>query len=148
MLFGIRDEYNRTMNIQNLRYFAIVAKLENVSRAAEIMHTSQSSISKVIQNLEEELGVMLFDRHGKKLVLNDAGRRLLESCDRILQETDTVVRDLKSMTHGGDNVIRISAMGADPHIFACMAMFRISYPEAEFIVDTIFGRDELPDINE
>ena len=149
MLFGIRDEYNESaMTIQNLRYFAIVAKLENVSRAAELMHTSQSSISKVIQSLEEELGVKLFDRHGKKLVLNDAGRRLLDSCDRILQETDTVVRDLKNMTYGGDNVIRISVMGADPHLFACIAMFRVSYPEAEFIIDTISGKDELPDINE
>ena len=71
MLFGISEYYNSDiMNIQNLRYFAIVAKLENVSRAAELMHTSQSSISKNIFTLEEELGTKLFDRHGKKLVLN------------------------------------------------------------------------------
>ena len=82
MLFGISGEYNSCiMNIQNLRYFAIVAKLENVSRAAELMHTSQSSISKNIFTLEEELGTKLFDRHGKKLVLNDAGKRFLQSCE-------------------------------------------------------------------
>jgi hypothetical protein len=61
LLFGISEPYNLSMNIQNLRYFATVAKLENVSRAAELMHTSQSSISKNILTLEEELGTKLFE---------------------------------------------------------------------------------------
>lgn len=135
------------MNIQNLRYFAIVAKLENVSRAAELMHTSQSSISKNIFTLEEELGTKLFDRHGKKLVLNDAGKRFLQSCDRILQETETVTKDLKHMSTGDDNLIRICAEGLDPHLFTFMSIFRVSYPEVEYAVDSIPDGDELPDIN-
>ena len=58
MRFGIRAGYNTTaMNIQNLRYFAIVAKLENVSKTAELMHTTQSAVSKNISTLEEELGI-------------------------------------------------------------------------------------------
>ena len=82
MQFGISGCYNiSTMNIQNLRYFAIVAKLENVTKAAELMHTSQSAVSKNILALEDEFGVNLFDRFGKKLVLNDAGRRFLQSCE-------------------------------------------------------------------
>ena len=135
------------MNIQNLRYFAIVAQLENVSRAAELMHTSQSSISKNIFTLEEELGTKLFDRHGKKLVLNDAGKRFLQSCDRILQETETVTKDLKHMSTGDDNLIRICAEGLDPHLFTFMSIFRVSYPEVEYAVDSIPDGDELPDIN-
>ena len=148
MLFGISEEYNSDiMNIQNLRYFAIVAKLENVSRAAELMHTSQSSISKNIFTLEEELGTKLFDRHGKKLVLNDAGKRFLQSCDRILQETETVTKDLRYMSTGDDNLIRICAEGLDPHLFTFMSIFRVSYPEVEYAVDSIPDGDELPDIN-
>jgi len=148
LLFGISEEYNfYTMNIQNLRYFAIVAKLENVSRAAELMHTSQSSISKNIFTLEEELGTKLFDRHGKKLVLNDAGKRFLQSCDRILQETETVTKDLQHMSSGDDNLIRICAEGLDPHLFTFMSIFKVSYPEVEYAVDSIPDGDELPDIN-
>ena len=52
------------MNMQNLKYFTIVATLENVSKAAELMHASQSTVSKSILSLEEELGVKLFDRMG------------------------------------------------------------------------------------
>ena len=148
MLFGISGEYNSDiMNIQNLRYFAIVAKLENVSRAAELMHTSQSSISKNIFTLEEELGTKLFDRHGKKLVLNDAGKRFLQSCDRILQETETVAKDLRHMSTGDDNLIRICAEGLDPHLFTFMSIFKVSYPEVEYAVDSIPDGEELPDIN-
>ena len=147
MLFGISEPYNLSMNIQNLRYFATVAKLENVSRAAELMHTSQSSISKNILTLEEELGTKLFDRHGKKLILNDAGKRFLESCDRILQETETVTKDLRYMSTGDDNLIRICAIGMDPHMFTFMSIFRVSYPDVEYAVDTISDGDELPDIN-
>ena len=135
------------MNIQNLRYFAIVAKLENVSRAAELMHTSQSSISKNIFALEEELGTKLFDRHGKKLVLNDAGKRFLQSCDRILQETETVAKDLRHMSTGDDNLIRICAIGMDPHLLTFMSIFKVSYPEVEYAMDSIPDGDELPDIN-
>ncbi|MBQ6315278.1 MAG: LysR family transcriptional regulator [Mogibacterium sp.] len=135
------------MNIQNLRYFVIVAKLENVSRAAEIMHTSQSSISKIILGLEDELGTKLFDRHGRKLVLNEAGKRFLESCENILQETDSAIKDLKHMSIGGDDVIRIRAIGIEPHLLACMSMFRLSYPSVEYIVDTLPEKDEIPDIN-
>ncbi len=135
------------MNIQNLRYFAIVAKLENVSRAAELMHTSQSSISKNIFTLEEELGTKLFDRHGKKLVLNDAGKRFLQSCDRILQETETVTKDLRHMSNGDDNLIRICAEETDQHLFTFLANFKIAYPEVEYSVDSIPEGDELPDIN-
>ena len=147
LLFGISKTYNRSMNIQNLKYFATVAKLENVSRAAELMHTSQSSISKNILTLEEELGTKLFDRHGKKLILNDAGKRFLESCDRILQETETVTKDLRYMSTGDDNLIRIFAVGMDPHMFTFMSIFRVSYPDVEYAVDTISDGNELPDIN-
>ncbi len=135
------------MNIQNLRYFAIVAKLENVSKAAELMHTSQSSISKNIFTLEEELGVKLFDRHGKRLVLNDAGKRFLQSCDRILQEAETVSKDLRHMSGGDDNLIRICAEETDRHLFNFLANFKISYPEVEYSIDSIPDGDELPDIN-
>ena len=136
------------MNIQNLRYFAIVAKLENVSRTAELMHTTQSAVSKNISALEEELGIRLFDRMGKRLLLNDAGRRFLRSCERILEETDTVTKDLRHMSAGGDNVIRICAAGMDPHLFSCMQHFRLAYSDVEYRIDTLEVRDELPDINE
>ena len=149
MHFGISKCYNiSTMNIQNLRYFSIAAKLENVSKTAELMHTSQSAISKNILALEEELGIRLFDRFGKKLILNDAGRRFLQSCEKILEETDSVAKDLRNMSVGGDNIIRICAMSTDSQLFSCLSMFKLAYSGVEYRIDTLADKSEVPDINE
>lgn len=134
---GISEGYTYlTMNIQNLRYFAIVAKLENVSRTASLMHTSQSAVSKNILTLEEELGVKLFDRQGKKLILNDAGRRFLKSSEKILEEMDIVTKDLRHMSSGEDHMIRICAASFDTRLFTCMAMFRLAYSDVEYGIST------------
>ena len=63
------------MRIAQLRCFVTVAQLENMSQAAELLHLSQSSLSKNIATLEEELGTQLFQRKGRSLTLNPAGGR-------------------------------------------------------------------------
>ncbi|MBR3263413.1 MAG: LysR family transcriptional regulator, partial [Lachnospiraceae bacterium] len=55
------------MNLDQMHFFTVVAQMENVSKAADSLHMTQSTLSKNILRLEEELGVPLFDRHGKKL---------------------------------------------------------------------------------
>ncbi len=149
IVFWNMELYNiPIMNIQNLRIFAIVAKLENVTKTAELMHLSQSAVSKHILALEEEFDVRLFDRLGKKLVLNDAGRRFLLSCERILGETDALAKDLKAVSSGKDNMVRICAMNIDSRLFSCMSIFKNAYSEVEFRIDTLDEKAPLPDINE
>ena len=131
-----------------MKYFTVVARLENVSRAAELLNTTQSAVSKNIQNLEKELGTALFERNGRKIVLNDAGRRFLKSCDRILQETDSVTRELKQMQSGGDTVIRICAAGTEKRLAECMASFLHSYSNVEYRFNSFLPESEMPDINQ
>jgi len=65
------------MDIKQLRYFIEVAKYENVSKAAERLFISQQALSKSIKNLEEELGVNLFDREKNSIKLNHYGKTAL-----------------------------------------------------------------------
>ena len=58
------------MELRNIRSFIKVAEYENLSKAAEVLGYAQSTITAQIQQLEEELGVNLFDRIGKKVVLS------------------------------------------------------------------------------
>lgn len=74
------------MNLQQLRYVAEVAKRGlNVSEAAEALHTSQPGVSKQIRSLEEELGVEIFVRQGRRFTaVTDAGREIVATIERIL----------------------------------------------------------------
>lgn len=80
------------MNLQQLRYAAEVARRGlNVSEAAAALHTSQPGVSKQVRALEEELGVALFVRHGRRLMsVTDGGREILKGIDRILAEIATL----------------------------------------------------------
>ncbi len=80
------------MKLQQLRYLKEVAKRGlNVSEAAQALHTSQPGVSKQIRQLEEELGVDLLVRRGKRVVeLTDPGRAILAVVERILQDTENL----------------------------------------------------------
>ncbi len=76
------------MEIRQLRTFKTVAQLLSFNRAAEHLNYAQSSISAQIQGLEEELGVKLFDRLGRGILLTEAGVSLLNYAEKILDLAD------------------------------------------------------------
>jgi DNA-binding transcriptional LysR family regulator len=76
------------MEIRQLRSFRTVANLLSFNKAAGQLHYAQSSISVQIQTLEEELGVQLFDRLGKRVQLTETGTLLLQYANKILDLAD------------------------------------------------------------
>ena len=82
------------MKLQQLRYLVEVARCGlNVSEAAEVLYTSQPGVSKQIKLLEDELGVVVFERSGKRLTaVTEPGRRVLEIAERILHEAENIKR--------------------------------------------------------
>jgi LysR family hydrogen peroxide-inducible transcriptional activator len=113
-----------------------VAQSGNFSRAAERCHVSQPSLSQQILKLERRLGQQLFSRLGRRAVLTDAGRTLLDRATLVLATVDDVERRLR----GGDRVNsgRL-AIGAIPTIApyllpAVLELFLKRCPHAELIV--------------
>lgn len=103
------------MELHHLRYFEAVARLGNVTRAAQELHIAQPSLSKQIQALEGELGTQLFDRVGRRIELTDAGRLLLPYVRRVLREVEAAraaLRERADLTSGH------VAIGAPPTIGA------------------------------
>jgi LysR family cys regulon transcriptional activator len=82
------------MKLQQLRYLVEVARQGlNVSEAAEALHTSQPGVSKQVRLLEDELGITVFERSGKRLTgITEPGKAVLEIAERILREADNLKR--------------------------------------------------------
>ncbi|MFH2139261.1 MAG: HTH-type transcriptional regulator CysB [Pseudomonadota bacterium] len=80
------------MNLQQLRYLNEIVRCElNISDAASALYTSQPGVSKQIKLLEEELGIDIFVRNGKRVVaITDPGKAVLEIARRVLHETDNL----------------------------------------------------------
>lgn len=136
------------MNIQQLRFFTAVAQLQNMSRAADFLHVSQSALSKQISKLEAELGVPLFERKGKKIILNQAGRRFFESGNTILQELKAAEDDLRLLDSSMDQRIRIGTEGMTDDFLDCLARFAEFFPKAEYVLNNRIEYDEHLNIND
>jgi len=80
------------MELRHLRYFVAVAEEQNVTRAAVRLHLSQPTLSRQIRDLEEHLGVALFDRGAKAVRLTDAGRVFLTEARIVLQRAEDAVQ--------------------------------------------------------
>ena len=80
------------MKLQQLRCISQIVQSEfNISKASEILNTSQPGVSKQIKLLEEEIGIKIFQRNGKRLVgLTDPGKKVLGSIEAILQESNNI----------------------------------------------------------
>ncbi|MFS0723635.1 LysR family transcriptional regulator [Paenibacillus sp. 1P07SE] len=91
------------MELRQLEYFAAICKEMHFSRAAENLCTTQSNLSQQIKFLENELGLPLFDRIGKRIALTEAGKILLEQSQYIFEHVDyakKAIMDLKTLDSG------------------------------------------------
>lgn len=89
------------MEIQQLEYFKVVAETEHMTNAAEMLNISQPALSKSISNIEQEIGVPLFDRQGRSIVLNRYGKLFLESVNTILEEYNRAKQEINALIMPG-----------------------------------------------
>lgn len=122
------------MDIKQLQYFIEVAKFNSFTRAADDLYITQPTISKMIKGLETELGVTLFDRTKKRLVLTDAGKVILEQAklvDKAFQNLEVTIKDLKGLETGHIRIGLPPIFNAD-HFFRIVGMFHEQYPGITF----------------
>jgi DNA-binding transcriptional LysR family regulator len=101
------------MELRHLRYFVAVAEAENVLRAAtQKLHISQPAVSRQIRNLEDELGVQLFERTGKSVKLTDSGFLFLKEARAILERTDEAVRNVRASSEAGETELQVGYASA------------------------------------
>jgi DNA-binding transcriptional LysR family regulator len=99
--------HERLMELRHLRYFLMIAQTENVRRAARNLHITQPAITRQLRDLEEELGIDLFERLPRGLKLSAAGRTYQEDVARIMIAIDQARERAIRVAAGEQGLLRI-----------------------------------------
>ena len=121
------------MELRHLRYFVALAEELHFTRAAERLNIEQSPLSRIIRDLEEELGALLFDRDRRGTRLTPAGEVFLGDVRRLLGSLDQACASVKAVAAGFRGSLRIAVSDGvvDPRLSAFLARCRIEEPEIE-----------------
>jgi LysR family cys regulon transcriptional activator len=126
------------MKLQQLRCLTEVARRNlNVSEAAEALHTSQPGVSKQIRALEDELGVQVFVRHGKRLVsVTEPGKAVVAIAERILSEAQNLRRAGEEFANDKLGTLKIAATHTQARyaLPKAVAAFKRRYPKVELVL--------------
>jgi DNA-binding transcriptional LysR family regulator len=109
------------MDLRHARTFVTVAELGTVSKAALRLRVAQPALSRQIANLEQEFGLKLFDRVGRRLVLTGEGEQLLTDCRGMLNYASAVGERAQLLRRGDTGVLKVAG---SPQIIE--VSFRIS----------------------
>lgn len=101
------------MDLRQVRTFVTVAEVGTVSKAAERLHIAQPALSRQIANLEDELGLKLFDRVGRRLLLTGEGEQMLNDCRGLLNYARALGEQAQVLRRGDVGVLRVSTT---PHL--------------------------------
>lgn len=88
------------LDMRQLKYFLTIAQEGQVTRAAKLLNMEQPPLSRQLKQMEEELGVKLFERNGKGLILTDSGELLKQKAESLLLQFDESLREVKGMEEG------------------------------------------------
>ena len=119
------------MELRHLRYFAAVAEELNFTRAAARLHIAQPPLSQQIRQLEEELGVSLFNRTKHRVQLTDTGRAVLGEARRALVQASKVAVAARRASEGLTGYLRVGFSSSAPHTMlpGILRAYRARFPE-------------------
>ncbi len=100
------------MEIRQLRAFSVIAETRTFTAAAQRLHVTQAAISMQIRQLETEVGAPLFVRTPRRVVLTEAGEKLLERAHLILREHDSALAELAELTGAERGRLRVGSASA------------------------------------
>jgi len=120
------------MELLQLKYFVTVARLEHMTRAAEELRIAQPALSKTIKTLEKSLGVLLFDRHGKHIQLNQYGRTFLKRVNQALSALEDGKRELADLSGETFGDVKLAVVVGSNLLPGLLSSFRAQHPNISF----------------
>ncbi|MCU4629461.1 LysR family transcriptional regulator [Acinetobacter variabilis] len=133
------------MELRHLRYFITVAQEQSFTRAAEKLFTAQPSLSQQIKDLEQEVGVNLFERSSRKIHLTDEGKAFLIYAEKALENAKLAVASARQVAQQKNNQIHIGFLNVAelkvmPHI---LAKLKKTMPDLKIHLHSLFCLEQL-----
>lgn len=122
------------MELTQLRYFAAVAELQHVTRAAERMHVAQPAITKSIHRLEDELGVPLIASRGRNIVLTDYGCALYGMLREPLAALDQIPDQMQQLARRSAYTLHINILAASRAVTDAVIAYKHDHSEILFSI--------------
>ena len=122
------------MELTQLRYFAAVAELQHVTRAAERMHVAQPAITKSIHRLEDELGVPLIASRGRNIVLTDYGCALYGMLREPLAALDQIPDQMQQLARRSAYTLHINVLAASRAVTDAVIAYKHDHSEILFSI--------------
>ena len=116
------------MELLQLRYFCVVAKHQNMTKAAAELMISQPALSKTIASLEKELGTPLFVRRNRSIFLNRAGEILYQKIDQSINLIDDTVSEIRELSNEPFGNVRLLVLSASSYMPGFYIAFHQRYP--------------------
>ena len=122
------------MEIRTLRYFLAVAREENMTRAAELLHVTQPTLSKQLKSLEDELGKKLFTRHSFSIRLTDEGILLRNRAEDLVSMADKIEKEFVSLDDitGGELYLGLAESCQIKYLARAIKNFKKKYPNLHY----------------
>ena len=97
------------MRIDDIEMFRVLAETLSYTNAANRLYLTQSSLTRIIHHMEEELGFQLFDRSRRSVTLTSAGQSFYENCEAVLKAYEDAVEKARRAEEGNTGIIRFAA---------------------------------------
>lgn len=132
------------MNIQQMQYYAEVCHYQNVTRAAESLHMSQSTLSLAIKNIEEDTGLNLFRHVGRNIQLTEDGHALLAEVEAMLKQVKRFDANVREIAHRHNRLqIALPSQIATVILPLLLSEFQQRHPEIELEITEPAGGEAL-----
>jgi len=129
------------MELQQLKYFLVAARTEQITRAAEEIHIAQPALTQSIKRLEKELGVTLFIRSGRNVKLTAEGVYLKKTAERVIFMLDEMKAEIIRSKAIRESTVRLSVAAAS----LCVTEAVVAYKKIKPEVAIEFVRTDIPD---
>ena len=131
------------MELRDMKYFCTAAELGSVTKAATALGVSQPFVTKIITQMEREIGTQLFDIESRHIVLNQYGETFYKSARDILNQVDALIAKMDEMLGRSENTISFM-FNTSGYLEPIVTAFRAKYPERSISM-TFAKRDEIID---